>query len=49
MASFKCTLILSEDKISKVKKMFPLMGSFYKLDEYFCWISRSDLGTFIQF
>jgi len=24
------------------------MGSFYTLDEYFDWISRSDLGSFIQ-
>jgi len=23
------------------------MGSFYTLDEYFYWISRSDLGAFM--
>jgi hypothetical protein len=27
-------------------KRFLLMGSFYSLDEYFSWISRSGLGTF---
>jgi hypothetical protein len=30
-------------------KRFLLMGSFYIFDEYFDWISRSDLGTFILF
>jgi len=34
-------------KIKLVLKSFLLMGSFYTLDEYFDWISRSDLGTFI--
>jgi hypothetical protein len=36
-------------KVKKFKlalKRFLLMGSFYSLDEYFDWISRSDLGTF---
>jgi len=28
-------------------KRFLLMGSFYTLDEYFDWISRSDLDSFI--
>jgi len=28
-------------------KRFLLMGSFYTLDEYFDWISKSDLGTSI--
>jgi len=27
-------------------KRFLVMGSFYSLDEYFDWDSRSDLGTF---
>jgi len=34
-------------KFKLALKMFLLMGSFYTLDEYFNWISRSDLGTFI--
>jgi hypothetical protein len=36
-------------KVKKFKlalKIFLLMGSFYSLDEYFEWISTSDLGTF---
>jgi len=28
-------------------KRFFFMGLFYTLDEYFDWISRSDVGTFI--
>jgi hypothetical protein len=28
-------------------KRFLLMGSFYTFDEYFDWISRIDLGTFM--
>jgi hypothetical protein len=34
-------------KFKLALKRFLLMGSFYTLDEYFDWISRSDLGTFI--
>jgi hypothetical protein len=34
-------------KFKLALKRFLLMGLFYKLDEYFDWISRSDLGTFI--
>jgi hypothetical protein len=33
-------------KFKLVLKRFLLMGSFYSLDEYFDWISRSDLGIF---
>jgi hypothetical protein len=33
-------------KIKITLKKFLLMGSFYSLDEYFDWNSRSDLGTF---
>jgi hypothetical protein len=32
-------------KFKLALKRFLLMGSFYSLDEYFDWISRSDLGT----
>jgi hypothetical protein len=35
-------------KFKLALKRFLLMGSFYTLDEYFDWISRSDLGTFIS-
>jgi len=34
-------------KFKLVLKRFLLMGSFYTLDEYFDWISRSDLDSFI--
>jgi hypothetical protein len=34
-------------KFKLALKRFLLMGSFYTLDEYFDWISRSDLGTFV--
>jgi hypothetical protein len=34
-------------KFELALRRFLLMGSFYTLDEYFDWISRSDLGTFI--
>ena len=34
-------------KFKSVLKRFLLMGSFYTLDEYFDWISRSDLDSFI--
>jgi len=34
-------------KFKLVQKRFLLMGSFYTLDEYFDWISRSDLDSFI--
>jgi hypothetical protein len=34
-------------KFKLALKRFLLMGLFYTLDEYFDWISRSDLGTFI--
>jgi len=34
-------------KFKLALKRFLLMGSFYILDEYFDWISRSDLGTFM--
>jgi hypothetical protein len=34
-------------KFKLALKRFLLMGSFYTLDEYFDWISRSDLGSFI--
>jgi hypothetical protein len=34
-------------KFKLTLKMFLLMGSFYTLDEYFDWTSRSDLGTFL--
>jgi len=33
-------------KFKLALKRFLLMGSFYKLDEYFDWISRTDLGIF---
>jgi len=36
-------------KFKLALKWFLLMGSFYTLDEYFDWISRSDFGTFINF
>jgi hypothetical protein len=35
-------------KFKLVLKTFLLMGSFYTLDEYFDWISRSDLDSFIH-
>ena len=35
-------------KFKLAVKRFLLMGSFYSLHEYFDWISRSDLGSFIQ-
>jgi hypothetical protein len=34
-------------KFKLALKRFLLMGSFYTLDEYFDWISRSELNTFI--
>ena len=34
-------------KFKLALKRFLLRGSFYRLNEYFDWISRSDLGTFI--
>ena len=34
-------------KFKLTLKRFLLMGSFYTLDDYFGWISRSDLGTFM--
>jgi hypothetical protein len=34
-------------KFKLTLKRFLLMGSFYKLHEYFDWISKSDLGTFV--
>ena len=33
------------NKFKLALKRFLLMGSFYSLDEYFDWTSRSDLGT----
>jgi hypothetical protein len=33
-------------KFKLAVKRFLLIGSFYSLDEYFNWISRSDVGTF---
>jgi hypothetical protein len=35
------------NKFKLALKRFLLMGSFYTLDEYFYWISRSDVGTFM--
>jgi hypothetical protein len=35
------------NKFKLAVKTFLLIGSFYSLNEYFDWISRSDLGTFI--
>jgi len=34
-------------KFKLTLKRFLLMGSFYTLDEYFDWSSRSDLDTFM--
>ena len=34
-------------KFKVALKRFLSMGSFYSLDEYFDWISRTDLGAFI--
>ena len=34
-------------KFKLTLKRFILMGSFYTLDEYFDWTSRSNLGTFL--
>ena len=36
-------------KFKLTLKSFLLIGSFYTLDEYFDWTSRSDLGTFYKF
>ena len=35
------------NKFKLAVKSFLMMGSFYSPDEYFDWISRSDLDTFI--
>jgi hypothetical protein len=34
-------------KFKLTLKRFLLMGSFYTLEEYFDWTSRSDLGTYV--
>jgi len=34
-------------KIKQILKKFLLIGSFYTLEEYFDWTSRSDLGTYV--
>jgi len=34
-------------KFKQILNKFLLMGSFYTLEEYFDWTSRSDLGTYV--